>query len=81
MVYTIGTILISIVSIILIIVIVVQESKSSGLSSSLSGGSDSYWSRNKGRTREGRLEKITIIAGIVFMVLAIILNIGFFKNL
>jgi len=79
--YMIATIVITIVSIILIIAIVVQQSKSSGLSSGLSGGSDTYWSRNRGRSKEGKLERITLIAGIVFMVLAVILNIGLFKNM
>ena len=81
MAYLIATIVISIVSIILIIAVVVQQSKSSGLSGAISGGSDTYWSRNKGRSREGKLEKITLISGIIFMVVAIILNIALFKNL
>ena len=79
--YTILTIVITVVSIILIIAVVVQQSKSSGLSSALSGGSDTYWSRNKGRSREGKLIKLTLVAGIVFMVLAVLLNVGLFKNL
>ena len=81
MAYLIATIVVSIVSIILIIAVVVQQSKSSGLSGAISGGSDTYWSRNKGRSREGKLEKITLISGIIFMVVAIILNIALFKNL
>ena len=65
----------------MIIVICLQEGKSAGLSSSISGQSETYWSRNKGRSKEGRLERITIIMGIVFFVAAILLNVGLFTKL
>lgn len=65
----------------MIVAVCLQEGKSAGLSGSISGGSDSYWSRNKGRSKEGRLEKITIVVMIVFFVIAILLNIGLFSKL
>ena len=65
----------------MIIVVCLQEGKSAGLSSAISGGSDTYWSRNKGRSREGRLEKITIIVTVIFFVAAILLNVGLFTKL
>ncbi len=79
--YLIATIVVSIASVVMIIVVCLQEGKSAGLSSSISGGSDTYWSRNKGRSKEGKLEKITIIMTIVFFVAAILLNVGFFTGL
>ena len=79
--YLIATIIVSIVSVIMIIVVCLQEGKSAGLSSSISGGSDTYWSRNKGRSKEGRLEKITIIVTVIFFVAAILLNVGLFTKL
>lgn len=79
--YLIATIIVSIVSVIMIIVVCLQEGKSAGLSSSISGGSDTYWSRNKGRSKEGRLEKITIIMTVIFFVVAILLNVGLFTKL
>lgn len=81
MFYLIATIIVSIVSVIMIIVVCLQEGKSAGLSSSISGGSDTYWSRNKGRSKEGRLEKITIIMTVIFFVVAILLNVGLFTKL
>ena len=78
MFYTIATIVISIISVILIVAIVLQEGKSAGLSSSLAGSSETYWAKNKSRSKEGKLERITTIAGIVFFVLAILLNVGMF---
>ena len=81
MFYLIATIVISIISVILIIAIVLQQGKSAGLSSSLAGSSETYWSKNKSNSKEGKLERITIIAGIVFFVAAILLNVGLFTNL
>ncbi|MCF0143486.1 MAG: preprotein translocase subunit SecG [Parasporobacterium sp.] len=81
MVYFIATIIISIVSVILTVAIVFQQSKSSGLSGAIGGGSDTYFSKNKNRTREGKLVKITTIAAIVFFIAAIVLNVGLFTQL
>jgi len=80
-VYIILSIIIAIVSIILIIAVTLQDSKSYGLSASISGGSSNYWSGTKGRSKEGRLIKITTIAGIAFFIIAILLNVGIFTNL
>ena len=80
MFYLIGTIIVAVVSVIMIIVVCLQEGKSAGLSGSISGGSDTYWSRNKRRSKEGRLEKITIVLMVIFFVVAILLNVGLFTN-
>ena len=77
MVRTIFTVLFIIVCIALIIIVLMQEGKNAGLSS-LSGQVDSYVSRNRGRTREGKLERITIILAILFFALAIGLNLKVF---
>ena len=58
----------------LIVIILLQEGKSAGLGS-ISGMADSYWGKNKGRSMEGALEKFTKAAAILFMVLAVVLNI------
>ncbi len=65
----------------MIIVVCLQEGKSAGLSSAISGGSETYWSKNKGRSKEGRLEKITIIVTVIFFVAAILLNVGLFTKM
>lgn len=79
--YIILTAVITLISIILILAIILQDSKSYGLSSSISGGSSNYWSGNRSRSKEGRLVKITTIAGIVFFIAAILLNVGLFTHL
>ena len=65
----------------MIIVVCLQEGKSAGLSSAIIGGSETYWSKNKGRSKEGRLEKITIIVTVIFFVAAILLNVGLFTKM
>ena len=65
------------VCIALSIVVLMQESKQQGLSGTISGAADTYWGRNKGRSMEGKLVKITKILVILFIVIAVILNINF----
>ena len=59
------------------VVILLQEGKSSGLGS-ISGMAESYWGKNKGRSMEGNLEKLTRYAAILWMVLAFVLNLSVF---
>ena len=57
---TVITIILVIVSIILSIVVLMQEGKQEGLGSLAGGAStDTYWSKNKGRSKEGALKKFT----------------------
>ena len=65
------------VCIALSIVVLMQESKQQGLSGTISGAADTYWGRNKGRSMEGKLVKITKILVILFIVIAVILNFNF----
>ena len=58
------------------IVILMQEGKSNGLGSAIGGiSTDSYWSKNRGRSMGGALEHFTRYGAIVFMIITIILNI------
>lgn len=75
---TILKILFVIDCIVLVVIVLLQEGKSAGLGS-LAGASDSYWGQNKGRSMEGALVKITRIAAILFIVLAVVLNLGVFN--
>ena len=67
------TVVFIIVSIAIATIILMQEGKSAGLGV-ISGAADTYWGKNKGRSMEGKLEKITKWLIIVFMVIAVILN-------
>ena len=59
----------------LTVVVLMQEGKQQGLGGAISGAADSYWGKNKGRSMEGLLVKITKWLAIGFMVVAVILNI------
>ncbi len=77
MLRTVLTILFIIVSVALSIIVLMQEGKSAGLGA-ISGAAESYWGKNKGRSMEGTLVKITRVLAISFIVLAAVLNISRF---
>lgn len=57
-------------------VVLLQEGKQQGLGT-IAGAADSYWGKNKGRSMEGGLVKATTIMGVLFFVLAAVLNMNF----
>ncbi len=61
----------------LTVLVLMQEGKSAGLGS-ISGDAETYWGRNKGRSMEGMLVKITKILAVFFMLLAVVLNLNVF---
>lgn len=65
-----------IVSIVFTAIVLMQEGKSAGLGA-ISGAAETYWGKNKGRSMEGALVKLTKVLGVIFMLLAVILNINF----
>lgn len=75
---TVLTVIFVIDCIALTIVVLMQEGKQQGLGA-LGGAttSDTYWGKNKGRSMEGTLVKITRAMAILFIVLAVVLNMKF----
>ena len=73
---TILTLLFVIDCIALTVVVLMQEGKSQGLGA-IAGAADTYWGKNKGRSMEGGLVKATTIMGVLFFVLAVVLNLNF----
>ncbi|MGE5628253.1 MAG: preprotein translocase subunit SecG [Solirubrobacterales bacterium] len=65
-----------IVSIILIVVVLMQPGKTNGFSGIMSSGgaSESFYSKNKSRTSEARLIRITIVCAIIFAGLSLAQN-------
>lgn len=61
----------------LTVLVLMQEGKSAGLGA-ISGAAETYWGKNKGRSMEGKLVKITKYLAVGFMALAIILNLNVF---
>ena len=65
-----------IVAIVLIILALIQSKEDAGLSSTITGSStNNFFEKNKGRTKEGKQKKWTIILAIVFAILTIALGI------
>lgn len=78
MIKTVLTVLFILVCIALTVIVLLQEGKA-GLGS-LAGGnnSESFWGKNKGRSAEGKLANITKILAVVFILLALLLNMNLF---
>lgn len=60
----------------LTVIVLMQEGKAQGLGT-IAGAADTYWGKNKGRSMEGGLVKATRIMGVLFFVLALVLNLNF----
>lgn len=71
---TVVTVVYILICIALVIIVLMQEGKSAGLTGSISGAAETYWGRNKGRSMEGALEKITKVLAALFILISILLN-------
>ncbi len=71
------TILFIIDCIALVIVVLMQEGKAAGLGA-ISGAAETYWGKNKGRSMEGMLVKITKVLAVAFILFAVVLNLNVF---
>ncbi len=60
----------------LIILTLIQSKEDAGLSSTITGSStNNFFEKNKARTKEGKQKRWTVILGIVFAILTIVLGI------
>ena len=72
---TVLTVILMILTVVLAVSILMQSKRSAGLGAvSGNSGADSFWSKNKGNSVEGKLEKYTKILGAAFMIIAFIVN-------
>lgn len=62
-----------IVSLALIVVVMLQSGKNAGLSGAIGGGSDTFLAKNKAKSMDARMAKMTKWIAIVFMVLALVI--------
>ena len=73
--YIIGGLLL-LMAVFLVVAIMLQSGKGKGLSGTIAGGSsDSYFGKNKGKTRDQVLSRLTTVVAIVFVVLVLLLYI------
>lgn len=68
-------ILMILVSIVIIGVILLQQGHRAGVNGAISGGADTFLSKNKARTVNAKLARMTKYIAIAFFVLALVANI------
>ena len=73
--YVFGVLFI-IVCVALVVLVLAQEGKNQGLGAIQGTVENTYWGKNKGRSREGVLKKVTVALSVLFVVFAIVLNMG-----
>ena len=71
------TIIFIIICLALTVLVLMQEGKDEGLGA-ISGAAETYWGKNKGRSMEGNLVKITRVLAVLFFLMAIFLNLNVF---
>ena len=57
----------------LIVLILLQTSKTQGLSGSIGGGAETFFGKNKSRTMDAKLRKLTTVCAILYVVVTLIL--------
>ena len=77
--YVIGGVII-LVSLIIIGVILLQQGRRAGINGAISGGADTFLSKNKARTVDASLARWTKYVAILFFVLAIVANVFAIKG-
>ena len=72
---TVLTVILVLLTVVLATIILMQSKRSAGLGAvSGTSGADSFWSKNKSNSVEGKLERYTKILGAAFMIIAFIVN-------
>ena len=62
-----------IISLVLIVVVLMQHGKQQGLSGAIAGGAETFFGKNKGRTIDAALKKVTAVVAILFVASSIFL--------
>lgn len=62
----------------LVVLVLAQEGKNQGLGAIQGTIENTYWSKNKGRSREGVLKRATFVLSVLFIVFSVILNMNMF---
>ena len=60
----------------LVVIVLMQEGKSAGLTGAINGVADTYWGKNKGRSMEGAMNKITKYLALAFIVMSVLINLN-----
>ena len=68
-------IVVILVSLVIIVAVLMQQGRRSGVNGAISGGADTFLSKNKARTVNATLARLTKYIAILFFVLALVANI------
>ena len=73
---TILTVIYFVIALVVIVLALIQTKDDAGLSQTITGSStNNFYEKNKGRTKEGKQNRMMVISSIVFGVLTIVLGI------
>ena len=68
------SIVLVVLSLALIAIVMLQSGKSAGLSGAIAGGADTFLSKNKAKSLDAKLSKMTKWVAIAFMVVALLIS-------
>ena len=68
---TILLVVMAVCALFIIAVVLFQPSNSSGVGA-LGGSTETFFSKNKGKTKESKMKKLTVISAVIFTVFAIL---------
>lgn len=72
------TIIHIIIAVALVVVVLFQQGKDAGLSGAIGGeGAESFYGKNKGRSLNAVLAKVTAVLAVLFIITSLILSIAF----
>lgn len=72
--YIIGGLLLAI-AVALVVIILQQTGKDKGLSGTLAGGSDTFFGKSGGSTKDKMLFRVTVVLSVLFVILSVVLTI------
>lgn len=64
-----------IISLALILIVLLQQGKSAGMSGAIAGGAETFFGKNKSRSIDGVLKKLTAVCAIIFLITSVVLSI------
>ena len=74
-----ATLVYLVIALVLTAVVLLQEGKDPRDSAIMGGSSETFFGKNKARTMEGFMEKLTSIFAVLFFVISIVLSLNILK--
>ena len=68
-----------VIALVLTAVVLLQEGKDPRDSAIMGGSSDTFFGKNKARTLEGFMEKLTSVFAVLFFIISIVLSLNILK--